>query len=336
MGSESRRRKSGVSEYRIQLPDSVDARQLLLALGALGGAPESLAPTLREFAPRFISQYSEANREKPSSIRSKLSHLKHHLLPPLGETPLDRISAEQVQALKATLATRKAKTVNNILNTLSKALKVAVGWGVIDKMPVKIELLPVQPPPFSFYEKVEYSCLLESARRVGPREWAVVALGGDCGLRKGEMVALEWRDVDFSRGQICISRSETKDKVTSPKGGRSRIVPMTPDAAEALRRIPRAKGPRVFYRDDGEPMGKHRLTTLLARAQRAAGIEDRGALHILRHTYCSHLAMAGVPVRTIQGLAGHTSLAMTERYMHLAPAEKDRAVTRLERYRQEP
>ncbi len=78
------------------------------------------------------------------------------------------------------------------------------------------------------------------------------------------------------------------------------------------------------------------LRVRMKRIQRRAKLTDNGGLHILRHTYCSHLAMAGVPVMEIQRLAGHAHLTTTLRYMHLAPgAEQREAVTRLDRLRAE-
>ena len=56
------------------------------------------------------------------------------------------------------------------------------------------------------------------------------------------------------------------------------------------------------------------------KVEREAGMPETGRVHILRHTFCSHLAMRGVPARTIQELAGHANLSETERYMHLSPA----------------
>src|SRR5579871_3210193 len=201
---ERRRPPPGVAEYRIQLPERIDARQLLLALGV---SSESNAPTLREFAPRFIQQYARANRQRPSGIKSKLSHLVQHLLPLLGETALDRLSPEQVQAVKSALGSRSAKTVNNVLSTLSTILKVAVEWDVIQRMPVAIRSLPTLPASFRFYERTEYDRLQLGGRSAGVREFAVVVLGGDCGLRQAEMRALEWPDVDAARGQISVQRA---------------------------------------------------------------------------------------------------------------------------------
>ena len=65
------------------------------------------------------------------------------------------------------------------------------------------------------------------------------------------------------------------------------------------------------------------------RAARRAGLVNKG-VHVLRHTFCSHLAMRGAPARAIQELAGHQELGTTQRYMHLSPAALDAAIRLLE------
>ena len=81
---------------------------------------------------------------------------------------------------------------------------------------------------------------------------------------------------------------------------------------------------------NGKVPGETMVRDWLAAAQRSAGFDVRGP-HILRHTFCSHLAMAGKPPRAIQALAGHASITMTERYMHLAPAAARDAIEGLTR-----
>jgi len=77
-----------------------------------------------------------------------------------------------------------------------------------------------------FYDFAEYERLVESATEE-PNAYVIVLLGGEAGLRYGEMMALEWRDVDLGKRQLCVQRSEWKGHVTVPKGGRLRYVPMT-------------------------------------------------------------------------------------------------------------
>ena len=85
---------------------------------------------------------------------------------------------------------------------------------------------------------------------------------------------------------------------------------------------------RVLCQDGAEPLTRQIVQTRAKRAARKAGLSNHG-VHILRHTFCSHLAMRGAPARAIQELAGH-NLSMTQRYMHLSPAALDAAIRLLE------
>jgi site-specific recombinase XerD len=73
------------------------------------------------------------------------------------------------------------------------------------------------------------------------------------------------------------------------------------------------------------------LRRLLEAAQKRAGLRATGGLHVLRHTFCSHLAMRSAPAKAIQELAGHANLATTMRYMHLSPAARQDAISLLNR-----
>jgi integrase len=125
------------------------------------------------------------------------------------------------------------------------------------------------------------------------------------GLRRSEAQQVRHQDVD-----------EDAIRVVSIPGARTksakwRLVPITPGARIALEGLPR-DGEYVLPR-----MTPYSLTRAFSRTLGRAGLE--GSLHCLRHTYCSHLVMAGVPLRTVQILAGHSTILVTERYSHLAP-----------------
>jgi integrase len=286
-------------------------------------------PTLRKFAPRFIEGYAIANRHKPSGIAAKETVLRVHLVPRLGSKKLDAISNEDVQQLKVKLGKKSPKTVNNVLTALNKLLKVAVEWGVIEQMPCSITLLPVPQNEAAFHDFEEYQRLLDAAKKVDERAYLVVLLGGEAGLRCGEIMALEWKDLDLEKRQLKVQRSEWKGKVTVPKGGRPRVLPMTKRLAGALKAHQHLRGPRVLYQDDGESFSQKVVRNLVLKAARRANLA-RGTVHILRHTFCSHLAMRGAPARAIQELAGHKDLKTTQRYMHLSPAAVESAIRLLE------
>jgi integrase len=288
-------------------------------------------PTLNEFGPRFIDNYAKANRQKASGVHSKEQILRKHLYPRFGDKRLDGIDDEHVQALKAALTHRSKKTVNNVLTVLSKLLKIAVKWKVIKALPCTIELLKLDDPKPQFYEFDQYKRLVDAAAQVDHRALLVVLLGGDAGLRMGEMIALRQTDVDFRRGHIVVEQATWRRVVDSPKSGRGRIVPLTKALAAALQRARHLRGERVFYRDDGTEVTHSTLRSWLIASQKRAGLEQtNGALHILRHTFCSHLAMRGAPAKAIQELAGHTDLKTTLRYMHLSPSAREGAIRLLD------
>ena len=285
-------------------------------------------PILKQFAPRFIDGHARANRQKPSGIAAKELLLRVHLVPFLGHKRLDAITNEDVQRLKAWMVVKAPKTVNNALAVLSVLLKKAVEWDVIDRMPCTIRLLPIPKPAATFHDFDQYERLVEKAKAIDPVTALIVLLGGEAGLRCGEMIALEWRDVDLAKRQLCIERSDWNGEVRSPQGGRLRSVPLTVRRTAALRDHRHLKGPRVLCQDDGAPLTRQQVQYRVKRAARKANVGD--GVHVLRHTFCSHLAMRGAPARAIQELAGHSELGVTQRYMHLSPAALDAAIRLLD------
>ena len=291
--------------------------------------PKKEVPTLEVFAPRFLDGYAEADRQKPSGIAAKETILRVHLVPLLGTRKLDGIHSEDVQWLKGQLRAKAAKTVNNVLTVLNTMLKKAVEWNVIDRMPCTIRLLAVPKSTASFLDFEEYEHLVKTAEGTAPQAHLVVLLGGEAGLRCGEMLALRWTDVDFVKRQLCIQRSAWKGHVTAPKGGRLRHVPMTKRLLAALRQHRHLRGRLVLSDEHGAALTQRRVQGLVQRADRLANLEHRG-VHILRHTFCSHLAMRGGAPRAIQELAGHRDLITTQRYMHLSPAAIEHTIRLLD------
>jgi integrase len=168
---------------------------------------------------------------------------------------------------------------------------------------------------------------------------------GDCGLRTGEVIALEWSHVRWSpERQLVIQRAHWRGHFGPPKGGRPRTVPMTDRVAAALRGLPRSlAGSWVLGRERQQPgeAGHETHASLgwaLGKVERAAGFgkrASRGKLHKLRHTFVTRLAAAGVLPLSIRDLAGHTRLETTMRYMHLLPGAGSRAVEALQAFDKE-
>ncbi len=327
-GSERReRRRAPVSSKSAALRWGL-ARERELAL-QVPAVSRKEVPTLSEFVPRFLDGYARANRQKPSGIAAKETILRVHVVPLLGTRKLDAIRDEDVQRLKAVLSSKAAKTVNNVLTVLNTLLKVAAEWDVIEQVPCTIRLLKTTHYEAAFHDFDEYERLAEAAKVVDARAHLVVLLGGDAGLRCGEMMALEWPDVDLAKRQLRVQRSDWKGTVTAPKGGRTRVVPMTVRLAGALQAHRHLRGARVLCQEDGSPLTQKVVRDLVLRSARRALLRNQG-VHVLRHTFCSHLAMRGAPARAIQELAGHKDLSTTQRYMHLSPAAVESAIRLLE------
>jgi integrase len=262
-------------------------RELLLT----GPKVRKEVPTLEAFAPRFIEGYARANRQKPSGVAAKESILRLHLVPELGSRALDTISNEQVQRLKSRLHDKSPKTINNVLSVLNVLLKQAVEWGVLEKMPCSIRLVRVPRTDAAFHDFDDYERLLKAALTIDPRSYLIALLGGEAGLRAGEIVALEWADVDLERRQIRVRHSDWCGELTAPKNGRIRFAGMTERLAAAIRQQRHLRSRRVLCKDDGTPITRQGAWSRVRYAAKRAKVPT--GVHILRHTFCSHLADAG-------------------------------------------
>ena len=290
--------------------------------------PKKEVPTIKEFAPRFIADYARANRHKPSGIAAKETILNTHLVPFLGSHRLDEIQNGDVQQLKQHLGSKAAKTVNNVLTVLNVMLKMAAEWGVIERVSCSIRLLPVEQKQAGFFDFEEFERLVEAARNIDPRTHLLVLLGGEAGLRAGEMVALRWADVDFVTGRLSVRCSDWRGELTSTKSLRTRHVDMTERLATALRQHRHLRNVRVLCKDDGKPLTRQGAWSRIRYAAKNVGLKT--GVHILRHTFCSRLVMLGAPMSEVQALVGHQALTMTQRYSHLSPKALGNAIRLLE------
>jgi len=147
----------------------------------------------------------------------------------------------------------------------------------------------------------------------GVRNRALIAVLWRCGLRISEALSLELRDVDLDAGTV---------RVRHGKGDRSRTVGLDEQTAALLarwldRRQKLGAGARapIFCTLQGGRLDSSYVRRLLPRLARKAGIERRVHAHGLRHTYAAELAREGTAINVIRDALGHTSLAVTDRYL---------------------
>ena len=288
-------------------------------------------PKARAFLAEWVEVYAKTNN-KPSEAYMKACIVRLHLTPFFGRMRLDNIGVREIDRYKAKKVQSEEnpqglqpKTINNHLTVLRRALTSAVEWGHIEHVP-PIKWMKTAPAEFDFFTKDESDRLLETTEE---EHLAMVMTAVKAGLRRGELMALRWEDVDFVIGKILVRRSVWKGKVTSPKNYRHREVPMSPRLMRALKSHRHLRGPLVFCQLDGKMFTKDMIKRTLPRACRKAGLR-RVQWHALRHSFASQLVMVGVPLKVVQELLGHATIEMTMRYAHLAPSMHIDAVAKLD------
>jgi integrase len=136
-------------------------------------------------------------------------------------------------------------------------------------------------------------------------------------MRKGEIFALQWRDIDFDGKRIVVRRNYSGREIVTPKNGKSRVVPLTPQLGSRLKawRGSEAVPPQVFPGSSDAAMDRYR------KAVKNAGLRHL-PFHSLRHSFGSHAVNVATLVQ-VRDWLGHSDLRMTARYLHAKSLESD-------------
>jgi integrase len=193
-----------------------------------------------------------------------------------------------------------------------------VRWHYLEHLPDLPEVV-VPEAAFDWYQPHEAARLVDAARDAWERALLLFPL--HTGMRLGEQRAIRWTDVDFELARVYVRRSAPSGFTTikAPKSNRQRWVDLTPELAAALRAVHHG-AELIVCDDDGALLRPGQFQEVLWAAQKRAGLR-RIKWHDLRHSYASILASGGMPLFLIRGLLGHSSIAMTERYAHLATSQ---------------
>ena len=172
--------------------------------------------------------------------------------------------------------------------------------------------------------------VLALVRAAGDEQDAAIYLtAAFTGLRRGELLALRWRDVDFAGQAIRVRASFAGGQVTSPKSGKVRSVPMAPDVASALAALGRRErwtgdDDLVFVGTLGSPVDGSALRRRYTEALRRAGLRPL-RFHDLRHTFGTRI-IAKADIRRVQEWMCHADVQTTMKYLHYAPRDDDAAL----------
>lgn len=289
--------------------------------------PENLRqvnmPTMRGFSQRFIDAIKIERASKPQTIRFYAQQMTALLqFSQLGDARLCDIDEALIQAfVEHRAATTSTATVNRGLATLRRALRLAQRWKVIDRVPQVRLLSGERQREFVLSREREGEYLAVCPQPL--RDCALLML--DTGMRVGEALALEWRDVRLSPEPGFVQVREGKSRYAR------RAVPLTSRSNAMLEaRRKAAQSLSVFAEGDGRPMLNTSLAHQHAKVRRALGFQVEFVLHSLRHTFCTRLGGAGTEAFLIQRLAGHHSVTVSERYVHPTPESAVLAIRRLD------
>jgi integrase len=237
-----------------------------------------------------------------------------------GTYQLKAITPLMVDEYLARRATeRQPASVNKESQLLHHLFKKAMAWGkAVDNPVTHVRPLRVNNRRLRYLSQEEMRRLLAMADE---HLWPMLIAALHTGLRRGEMFALTWADIDFRHGVV---------RVLQTKSGERREIPMSRTLRTTLEQLPRRVDTGMVFPSQA---GRERVS-LRGRFQRAlrdAGIEGF-VWHDLRHTLASYLVMAGVNLTSVKALMGHKTIAMTLRYAHLAPDFQRDAINRLDTY----
>jgi integrase len=256
--------------------------------------PKAEAVSFDAFADDFMRLYSKPGKRSWRRDETALAHAREFF----NGKMLPDITTRDVEAYKAERAVRvEPGTVNRELMALKTLFTKAIEWGKLEASPAaKVKRFKEPPPRDRILTTDEAQRLLEAAD-AELRPILEVALG--TGMRRGEILALRWADVDLVRGIISVRMS---------KSGKPRLVPVSGQLAGVLGAL-KPRGDRVF----GQSAQAVRWAFKAACAKaKIAGFR----FHDCRHTFASRALERGADLVSVSRILGHASVVMTARYLH--------------------
>jgi integrase len=286
--------------------------------------------TFAEAAEEYLTWLEVDRERKPSTLRDYRSMVRTHMLPTFGDAFLEDITADQIE--------RWRTSFDPALANRTKIKVMTVLFGILERAR-KVHRLPTNPARdmekptqrrragLDVFSVEEVMALVRAAD--GEQDATIFLVAAFTGLRRGELVALRWRDVDFTGQTIRVIASYTDGVLTTPKSGKVRSVPMAPEVAAALAHLASrgewtSNDHLVF---DGMAGGYLDASALYRRyklALRRAGLRNL-RLHDLRHTFGTR-AITKASILQVKEWMGHADVDTTMQYLHYAPRAQEAAL----------
>lgn len=306
--------------------------------------------TVEEFMIEWLNVYIEPNLAR-TTVKGYKMNVNIHIIPHLGKIRLQKLKPIHIQKFYNTLLatptgkgkSRSPKTIRNIHMNLSAALNKAVDLELIKKNPAKKVVIPKgRKYRAEVYDKEDIKILLESI--AGTHMELSINMAVGLGLRRGELLALRWEDVDFENKKVRIQRSLAQVKgeifIKAPKTESSNREIHIPDGLVTLLKKKRLEQNKMKvklggeYEDnnlivcqkDGRFYKPDAFSNIFNRLILRLGLK-RIRFHDLRHTHATLLLTMGVSPKVAQQRLGHGSISTTmDIYSHvIEEVEKEAA-----------
>jgi integrase len=327
-----------------------------LALGDLGFLTEPSDLTFEQYAERWLRQYAEVEL-KPSTLDCYAQFLRLYVLPRFGQVRVTAIERGQVKEFLAEWSAKgdlSRNTLRLILCTLRVILNHAVEDGIIEHNPAeKLGRFTRTDKPKRHAQAMtrgEAQAFLEAAREICPEYYPLFLMALRSGLRKGELIAIRWGDIQFGVGDndpnryILVQRNFVRGKFTTPKSRKSRRVDLSRELRNVLLDLRDERMLEAFVKGktsvsddlifrskagtviDQSYLSRHYFVPCLERAALR-----RFRFYDLRHTFGSLLIQDGASLAYVKEQMGHSTIQVTvDTYGHLIPGADIAWVDRLD------
>ena len=348
---EGKRRQKWITVRGSKKDAERELRRLLSDLDS-GSCVEPSKLTVAEFLERWLKHATDKVSPKTHERYSEI--VRKNLIPAFGSTPLAKLQPLQIEEFysEALRTGRKdgrgglsPQTVVHFHRVLRAALNRAVKWRLVARNVAEaVEPPRVECREMTALDETETARLLEAAQ--GTRMYAPIMFAVRTGVRRGELLALRWSDLDLDNGTVCIQRSleqtRTRLRFKETKQGRGRNLALPEITVEVLRMHKATQdqlrelfgdgyNPEnlVFCSGDGNIWKPEAFTGQYFRWTRMVGFTVR--FHDLRHSHATHLPRLGVSPKVIAERLGHSTVAITlDRYSHVLKGMQEEAVEKVD------
>jgi len=331
-------------------------REVLLSLEQ-GSYVKPNKMTLGELLRQWLKDYASMNTTDRTQ-ESYTSIVERHLIPAVGKISLIDLQAQNIQGYYAKKLSDgrvdgngglSARSVVYHHRILSKALDYAVKMGLVVRNVAKV----VEPPrvarvTMQTLSPEEVSRFLDVARDTDYYVYFATLLY--TGLRRGELLALRWRNLDLGSGKLSVVETAYRlgsgeYRIKEPKTAQSRRTVILPPSLVELFRVYRFDQELlriqlgislnaddfVFIRPDGSPINPNAITLAFRRIIKRAGLKGI-RIHDLRHTHASLMLKAGIHPKVVSERLGHANIGITlDLYGHVLPWLQEAAAVKFDR-----